>query len=111
MGLLKTVPGFHPAGALRATKFVPDKFVKPTVAMRQWLRSPHHRQIKNPAEAGLFIWRRGWDSNPRRATNPCWFSSQSSRAIAQLYTHKYKDNNHLEKGLILCVVRLSRKCN
>ena len=19
-------------------------------------------------------WRRGWDSNPRRATNPCWFS-------------------------------------
>ena len=20
------------------------------------------------------FWRRGWDSNPRRATNPCWFS-------------------------------------
>jgi len=59
VGLLKTVPGFHPAGALRATKFVPDKFVKPTVAMRQWLRSPPLRQIKNPAEAGLFIWRRG----------------------------------------------------
>jgi len=29
-GLLKTVPGFHPAGALRATKFVPDKFVEPS---------------------------------------------------------------------------------
>ena len=54
-GLLKTVPGFHPAGALRATKFVPDKFVKPTVAMRQWLRSPLLCQIKNPAEAGLCL--------------------------------------------------------
>ena len=21
-----------------------------------------------------FVWRRGWDLNPRRATNPCWFS-------------------------------------
>ena len=74
VGLLKTIPGFHPAGALRATKFVPDKFVKPTVAMRQRLRSPLLCQINSPAEAGLFIWRRGWDSNPRRAINPCWFS-------------------------------------
>ena len=32
-GLLKTIPGFHPAGALRATKFVPDKFVKPSVRL------------------------------------------------------------------------------
>jgi len=28
-GVPKTVPGFRPAGALRATEFVPDKFVEP----------------------------------------------------------------------------------
>ncbi len=38
-------------------------------------------QIPNPlpntnrARRGpIFLWRRGWDSNPRRAINPCWFS-------------------------------------
>ena len=28
-GLLKTVPGFHPTGTLRVTKFIPDEFVDP----------------------------------------------------------------------------------
>jgi len=30
-GLSKTIPGFRPSGALRATKFVPDKFVEPAL--------------------------------------------------------------------------------
>ena len=55
VGLLKTIPGFHPAGALHATKFVPDKFVKPTVTMRQCLRSPLLRQIKTPLKRGLLF--------------------------------------------------------
>ena len=30
---------------------------------------------KQRAQKGpIDFWRRGWDSNPRRATNPCWFS-------------------------------------
>ncbi len=30
---------------------------------------------KKPPEGGFsLLWRRGWDLNPRRATNPCWFS-------------------------------------
>ena len=74
VGLSETFPGFGPAGALRATKFAPGEFVEPIVASQQWLLSPPLWQIKNPADAGYFIWRRGWDSNPRRATNPCWFS-------------------------------------
>ena len=54
VGLLKTIPGFHPAGALRATKFVPDKFVKPPVAVRQRLRSPLPYQIrKTPLKRGF----------------------------------------------------------
>ena len=37
---------------------------------------PHSaKKTKRPHKgAFLFFWRRGWDSNPRRATNPCWFS-------------------------------------
>ena len=40
----------------------------PAVSSNRWVR-PHHRlrQTKNPADAGLFVWRRGWDSNPRGA--------------------------------------------
>ena len=82
VGLLKTIPGFYAAGALHATKFVPDKFVKPTVAMLQRLRSPLLRQIKNPAEAGHVIWRRGWDSNPRTA---CAVNGFRDRPIRPLW--------------------------
>jgi hypothetical protein len=30
VGLSETIPGFGPAGALRATKFAPGEFVEPT---------------------------------------------------------------------------------
>jgi len=35
VGLSETIPGFGPAGALRATKFAPDEFVEPMVALQQ----------------------------------------------------------------------------
>ena len=36
--------------------------------------SPSPHPPKTKPLTGLHFWRRGWDSNPRRATNPCWFS-------------------------------------
>ncbi len=68
-GLLKTIPGFHPAGALRATKFVPDKFVKPSPdALRREGSNPlRFSQINKPPLGDLLIWRRERDSNPRWA--------------------------------------------
>ena len=48
----------------------------------------HIRQIKNPPEGGLFIWRRGWDSNPRWAINPRRFSRPvHSTALSPLQKH------------------------
>jgi len=85
VGLSETNPGFGPAGALRATKFAPGEFVEPSVAARQWVLSPPLWQNKKTPKFGVFyFWRRGWDSNPRRATNPCWFSSLSTRTFEQL---------------------------
>ncbi len=56
-GLLKTILGFHPAGARGATKFVPDKFVKPSYDVPR-LESSNPgaaSEIQNPAKAGLGI--------------------------------------------------------
>jgi hypothetical protein len=56
VGLLETVPGFHPAGALRATKIVPDNFVKPTHAAREWLLiQPFQQPRKTPRKGALFV--------------------------------------------------------
>ena len=53
---------------------LPAFLSNPLAALRQLPLTQPFWQIKNPPEGGLFIWRRGWDSNPRRAINPCWFS-------------------------------------
>jgi len=54
---VKNVPGFHPAGALRATKFVPDKFVEPSFdALRREGSIPSSLpETKSPAFAGFFV--------------------------------------------------------
>jgi hypothetical protein len=56
-GLLKTVPGFHPAGALRATKFFPDKFVKPSsdAPRREGPNPGASSETGNPAKAGFSV--------------------------------------------------------
>ena len=55
-GLLKTIPGFHPAGALRATKFAPGEFVESSVAARQMpLTRTLHQKQKLPRCGGIFL--------------------------------------------------------
>ncbi len=45
------------------------------------------RKAKGPRGDLLLFWRRGWDSNPRRAINPCWFSRPvHSTALPPLQT-------------------------
>jgi len=56
-GLLKTIPGFHPAGALCATKFAPDKFVKPTAPWPQFRAGAfHYRYVNRLSAAGKRTW-------------------------------------------------------
>ena len=44
-------------------------------------------QTKKSPKGAFLDWRRGWDSNPRRATNPCWFSRPvHSTALPPLQT-------------------------
>ena len=60
VGLLKTIPGFHPAGALHATKFVPDKFVEPTDRLRgQRFSRPPHSTTLAPLHSSLAALRGG----------------------------------------------------
>ena len=63
VGLLKTIPGFHPAGALRATKFIPDKFVKPAsdASRREGSNPVHVSPMNKPPLGDLLIWRRRRD--------------------------------------------------
>ncbi len=42
---------------------------------RTGFESPYPFPKQNwPREGAILFWRRGWDSNPRKATNLCWFS-------------------------------------
>jgi hypothetical protein len=59
---MKTIPGFHPSGALRASKFVPDKFVEPDRFAIGVLSLDHRRKKKNPPQGRVlpfFGWGRG----------------------------------------------------
>ena len=74
-GLSETVPGFGPAGALRATKFVPDKLVEPRqpVADSGPASAPPLTSHKKSHRKGGFFydWLGERDSNPRwRSQSP-----------------------------------------
>ena len=56
-------------GALRASKFAVQICRTGFSSLTLYLKQKWGRKGPN-----LCFWRRGWDSNPRRATNPCWFS-------------------------------------
>ena len=50
-------------------------FVRPNSLRANWSNPIPPGQNKNGPDGSVCCyWRRGWDSNPRRATNPCWFS-------------------------------------
>jgi hypothetical protein len=54
---MKTIPGFHPSGALRASKFAPGEFVEPRFASlhRGSHRDLHQSDAKNPPWKAGFL--------------------------------------------------------
>ena len=77
--MTRTIPGPRPSGAFRFASCVQIGCPADLSNPRHFVTAAPHPAfpagIKKPALGGLFnTWRRGWDSNPRRAINPCWFS-------------------------------------
>jgi len=56
-GLSKTIPGFRPTGALRATKFAPGEFVEPSndASRRESSNPGAASETQNPADAGFCV--------------------------------------------------------
>ncbi len=72
---LRLLTGQAGAHSLRSLRVVSSGCA--VLGSNRWLRIYTPLPIPNrlgPAGPGDLQWRRGWDSNPRRATNPCWFS-------------------------------------
>ena len=88
-GLLKTVPGFHPAGALRATKFVPDKLVEPSsdAWRREGSNSGASSETSNPALAGLLV--SGGEGDCSYCVLPCLYIFKQTSCIP--YHHWLSD--------------------
>ena len=68
VGLIRPF-GPHPYGA---------HYMRPNLLCRFVEQASHpgpsSKTQKDPGGAFFEFWRRGWDSNPRKATNLCWFS-------------------------------------
>ncbi len=81
VGVTRCIPVPRPSGALRASRsaFLP--------ICRTGFKSLVLSQKQMDPEGPDCLWRRGWDSNPRRAINPCWFSRPvHSTALPPLQT-------------------------